>query len=263
MGQCEIGMFLFLLSADGGLREQGPNDEPAMEGQDLAHAMYNLTIGGLHLAPIVNPSEILDVGTGTGIWAIDMADKYPDAQVTGTDLSPIQPDLVPPNCLFEVDDATLDWTWDDNHFDFVHIREMFGSISNWDAFTREALRCTKPGGYVEIVEHSTWPVSDDDSVGPDHFFNTWGRTTEELGLRWGKSFGVWRESKQMLERAGFVDVVEAQYKWPVNGWPTNPKLKHIGQLNLIRLQENIEGYLLRLLTTVAHVSFVCGFHSRS
>ncbi len=36
----------------------------------------------------------LDIGTGTGIWAIDFADEYPDTTVIGTDLSPIQPDVV-------------------------------------------------------------------------------------------------------------------------------------------------------------------------
>lgn len=34
---------------------------------------------------------MLDLGTGTGIWAIDFADEYPSANVIGTDLSPIQP----------------------------------------------------------------------------------------------------------------------------------------------------------------------------
>ena len=53
--------------------------------------------GELHLAPIKNPHRILDIGTGTGIWAIDMADRYPQAEIVGTDLSPIQPKWVPPN----------------------------------------------------------------------------------------------------------------------------------------------------------------------
>lgn len=87
-----------------------------------------------------------------------MADQYPEGQVTGIDLSPIQPELVPINCTFEIDDATLDWTWDKNYFDFVHVREMFGSIADWDFFAREAYRCTKPGGYMEIVEHSVRAV---------------------------------------------------------------------------------------------------------
>ena len=136
----------------------GPNDESACEGQDLAHEMYNLTLGALHLAPISESSQILDIGTGTGIWAIEMADRYPEAVITGIDLSPIQPELVPVNCSFEIDDATLKWAWPDNDIDFVHVREMFGCIPDWDAFSQEALRCIRPGGFIEIVEHSTWPA---------------------------------------------------------------------------------------------------------
>lgn len=43
--------------------------------------------GGLHKAPITeNPHNILDVGTGTGIWAVDIAEKFPSAEVVGVDL---------------------------------------------------------------------------------------------------------------------------------------------------------------------------------
>jgi hypothetical protein len=49
----------------------GPNDELAKEILDFAHHMYLLTLDQkLHLAPIQHPQEVLDVGTGTGIWAI-------------------------------------------------------------------------------------------------------------------------------------------------------------------------------------------------
>jgi methylase of polypeptide subunit release factors len=55
---------------------------------DLNHEyMLELLQGELHKSPIgKNPQRILDVGTGTGIWAIDMADRYPSAEVLGTDL---------------------------------------------------------------------------------------------------------------------------------------------------------------------------------
>lgn len=55
--------------------------------------MLRLTMDGkLFLAPLgPKPGRILDIGTGTGIWAIDVGDEYPSAEIIGTDLSPTQP----------------------------------------------------------------------------------------------------------------------------------------------------------------------------
>ena len=55
---------------------------------DMAHHMFLLRLGGrLFRAPITtNPQHVLDLGTGTGIWAIEFADEYPSAEVVGTDL---------------------------------------------------------------------------------------------------------------------------------------------------------------------------------
>ena len=73
----------------------------------------------LFLAPLENPTTILDVGTGTGIWAMDCADDYPDAHVVGIDLSPIQPNYVPPNLQFEIFDLEEPWEMPER-FDLVH-----------------------------------------------------------------------------------------------------------------------------------------------
>lgn len=58
--------------------------------------------GKLHLAPLENPQRILDVGTGTGVWAIDIADTFPAAEVIGVDIAPIQPNYVVRNVRFEI-----------------------------------------------------------------------------------------------------------------------------------------------------------------
>ncbi len=55
-----------------------PNDEKEQNRLDLYHHMTKLLLDGkLHLAPIgSNPQRILDLGTGTGIWAIDMGQSF-------------------------------------------------------------------------------------------------------------------------------------------------------------------------------------------
>lgn len=148
----------------------------------------------------------------------DMADEYPGARVTGVDLSPIQPSFVPPNCTFEIDDMTMPWTYAPERFDFIHIRELFGSIPDWDEFFRQCYRALKPGGYIEVVEHSVTPVVDDATMGPEHFYRTWGKTVMQAGERFGKSFSIWEESADRLKKAGFEEVVEKRYKWPMNGY---------------------------------------------
>lgn len=52
-----------------------PNDDTERERLDLTHHLFCLTLDGdLCLTKLNNPERILDVGTGTGIWAIEMGD---------------------------------------------------------------------------------------------------------------------------------------------------------------------------------------------
>ena len=52
-----------------------PNDEAEQERLDLFHHIFLSLLGGkLYTAPLDNPQRVLDVGTGTGLWAIDFAE---------------------------------------------------------------------------------------------------------------------------------------------------------------------------------------------
>ena len=118
-----------------------PNDDIEQERMSMQHRAMFLASGCQNLyAPIPeNPQNILDLGTGIGIWAIDIADKYPEALVTGVDLSPIQPNWVPPNVKFEIDDVEDTWTWPKDHFDLVHSQLMLaGSIADIGKYFTQA-----------------------------------------------------------------------------------------------------------------------------
>ncbi|KAK1712369.1 hypothetical protein BDP67DRAFT_490276 [Colletotrichum lupini] len=84
--------------------------------------------------------------------ARDFADMYPSTEVIGVDISPIQPDWVPPNCKFQIDDIEQPWTWPMSHFDYVHISHLEGSVAEWPALYAQAFAHIKSGGFVEVKE---------------------------------------------------------------------------------------------------------------
>ena len=64
-----------------------PTDEVEQERLDIHHEIMLLIANGeIYKAPVRNPQKVLDLGTGTGIWAIDYATDHPEAEVIGLDL---------------------------------------------------------------------------------------------------------------------------------------------------------------------------------
>lgn len=63
----------------------------------------------------------------------------------------------------------------------------------------------------------------------------------------------------LIRSAGFVDVVERVYKWPIGPWSADPKLKELGRWNLLNWEEGMEGWLLAVYTRVLGVSASCSF----
>jgi Methyltransferase domain len=128
-----------------------PNDEEEMARLDLQHIVWSISLNGrLFLAPLPTEMErALDLGTGTGKWAIEFADKHPAVQVIGTDLSPIQPTTVPPNCCFIVDNIEDEWVFRES-FDYIHGRMLLLGQFVMATFTRLSLRswnCEQHGAY--------------------------------------------------------------------------------------------------------------------
>ncbi|KAI5811868.1 S-adenosyl-L-methionine-dependent methyltransferase [Pyronema omphalodes] len=208
----------------------------------------------LHEAPLDEPHRILDIGTGTGIWAIDMAEHYSMAEVIGTDLSPIQPDWVPVNCRFEVDDAMLSWTFKDvrypDFFDFIHCRNIASGVSDWNHLATELMRCTVPGGYVELCEYSITANCDDGTMKPDNGLKIWMDYLRESMIKMGRPPPELQSMKTLLEKAGFEDVHALEAKEPVGPWPKDARHKRIGAMSLLNGETAFESYGMAAFTRV-------------
>ncbi|KAF8248364.1 S-adenosyl-L-methionine-dependent methyltransferase [Wilcoxina mikolae CBS 423.85] len=206
--------------------------------------------GELYKAPIKNPQRIMDVGTGTGIWAIDVADKFPETEVIGVDLSPIQPQWVPPKCKFEVDDAEQEWPYPSNTFDFVHARNIVQGISDWPKLMSEVFRCTKPGGYVELAELGSTVYCDDDSMADDNAIKIYFETITYAMTKIGRPPANGEFLVRNLENAGFVDIVEDTKKQPIGPWPKDPKLKNVGAMVMLNTEVAFHSYGMAVFTRV-------------
>lgn len=200
-----------------------------------------------------DPKKVLDIGTGTGIWAMDFADAYPDAQVTGVDLSPIQPSWTPPNCRFEMDDAAKPWTFADNSFDYVHIRYMIGCIPDWPAVYREAYRVLKPGGWLEHMDCGDTVFCDDGSIpAVGSPWAEWAAVFDAAGKKMGQSFQLLNDDQYIkwMEEAGWTGIQKKNIKTPVGGWAADPRLKEIGLCNQLQFLGALDGLSTYILVNV-------------
>ncbi|KAH7134652.1 S-adenosyl-L-methionine-dependent methyltransferase [Dactylonectria estremocensis] len=220
-----------------------PNDDLENERLDLQHHLCLLTFNNqLGLAPPCLPNSkvkrVLDVGTGTGIWAIDFGDEHVESQVVGVDLSPSQPSVVPPNVRFIIDDIDEEW----NHsepFDYIHSRMMNFSIKDWPTYFRNVYDNLAPGGWVEIQEVGCEMASDDNTVTKDTALFKWCKLLDEAAANLGRPFVKFDEMKEHMASAGFTGIVDGRFKWPTNRWPKEKKFKELGAWN----NENTVGVL--------------------
>ncbi|OCK79330.1 S-adenosyl-L-methionine-dependent methyltransferase [Lepidopterella palustris CBS 459.81] len=226
-----------------------PNDEKESDRLDLQHHLFLLTLSGaLHRAPISkNVQEVLDVGTGTGIWAIDFADQYESSKVTGTDLSPIQPAFVPPNCQFYVDNMEEDWTFD-HKFDYIHGRMIVVGMRNWERFFQQCYDNLHPGGWVEIQDLNFPLRCDDGTAGPESPPMTWSSLMIEGAAKLGVDLSASNRFRDIMSNVGFEEVTVEHHAWPINSWPKDQNEKEKGMWVLQNVLEGLQGFSMGYYT---------------
>ena len=115
-----------------------PNDEQEQEHLELFdHEVREVLGTDLYCAPVLlSDARVLDIGTGTGNWAINIGDTDPTCVVTGVDISMIQPIWVPPNVAFEIFDVEAPWQWSEDRR-FIFGRQLAGWIIDWSQLIRQ------------------------------------------------------------------------------------------------------------------------------
>lgn len=132
--------------------------------------------------------------------------------------------------------------WDFSEpFDFIHIRGMKGAFSNWEGVYTEAYKNLCPGGWIEVVDF-------------DHQFKQPGicdtllKTVYDTAEKIGYPINVDHLQPEMLEAAGFTEVMEFQAQIPLGTWPADERQRAVGKKWLVCAIESVEAICMRLLT---------------
>ena len=196
-----------------------PADLEETNRLDFQHYLLRYAFQGLYAAPISHPGSILDVGTGTGRWAMEMAALFPRSQVMGLDIkpppadestSPGGMDTRPPNYQFVAGNVLEGLPFPDNSFDFVHMRLLLAAIPSdrWQFVVNELARVTRSGGWIESIE--TVPPRD----GGPALDRVFGWIVETLARR-GISYYDGGKVAQRMRDAGLVQLVARDLVLPM------------------------------------------------
>jgi SAM-dependent methyltransferase len=193
-----------------------PKDAEEDNRLDYQHHVLHLSLGGHFLAPLPSQlAHVLDVGTGTGIWAAEMARLYPDAQVVGVDigLGSFQADL-PANCVLQFGNVLERLPFADETFDYTHQRFLVAAIpgARWPDVIQELVRVTRPGGWVELLEINNVFVN----PGPEtmHLAGWIASVSQTLGFDAEAVPSIGRR----LTAAGIQSVVTRDIVVPLGAW---------------------------------------------
>ena len=164
-------------------------------------------------------SRILDLGCGTGVWAMQMGEKFTQSEVLGIDLCRMSPSMLVDNVDIRVPvDYESPWSLGQDSWDLIHLQMGLGSVASWPTLYRKILAHLKPGsGWFESVEIDFRPQCDDGTLveGP---LTSWYR---HLSYAYNSLFRPIDYNPNMpadLEKVGFTDIHHYEYPLPMNPW---------------------------------------------
>ncbi|EIW76554.1 S-adenosyl-L-methionine-dependent methyltransferase [Coniophora puteana RWD-64-598 SS2] len=224
-----------------------PVDAREQERLTWQHRTLHALIGEHYVGPVDvvldtdqddRRKRVLDLGTGTGCWALDMAQQFPSARFNAIDIVPIQTRHPPNNVHFEMHDITQGFRWASGTMDVVHARSIMLAVHDYGGFLSEIARVLRPGGLFLAgeLEHSVSfergiPPSNG-TQGMDRFFTVVNNVLGERGfVQTGAHIPEWLHRTRTSDgRPAFTEIHVQQYHVPIGGWrATNERERKMGR----------------------------------
>lgn len=174
-----------------------------------------------------------------------MARALPHADIIAMDLviPPETDDAPPPNIRFIRQNADdQEWApFKSDHFDFIYARMITSGIHDWPTFRAKCYRYLKPGGLLELSDLSH-PMRAETSRFDCAEASPLINFVRLAGASWrqdGLDYNVTEKHVAGLTAAGFVDVKEETFHWPIGTWPEDDRERKMGEI----AQENVSRFL--------------------
>ncbi|ESK85161.1 hypothetical protein Moror_3561 [Moniliophthora roreri MCA 2997] len=198
-------------------------DLAEMDRLAIQHKMWCLLVDGLYpkhltetVGKVLEPREgrqttIMDVGCGSGIWAIEMAKKYPYARVIGFDLVKQDFPHAPPNFEFVQGDISASLLPFKGQADIVHCRCVVQHVKDPQSLVNLLAENLRPNGLLLIAD-GDWIVFDENKqlVAPVE----WDKSSGALSMTGNQSWYTgWLSLVGSLTRSNQYRRIDDPINW--------------------------------------------------
>ncbi|KAJ7633130.1 S-adenosyl-L-methionine-dependent methyltransferase, partial [Roridomyces roridus] len=205
----------------------------------MHNAFHEYFKGGLCAFKLKNerPQRVLELGCGTGAWAVQAAIEFPEAQVVAVDISPLPAHRVlPDNMNFQLVDLRADLPFERESFDIVHARMVMMHIPNAKHLITRVAQLVKPGGLLILHDPASKTLLETGGPAVRHCV----KELVELWKMSGADPDMGEKFQSILAETGWFSEIQVEkIAIPLGGCIHDERLYKLGLINKVFLQRFI------------------------